>query len=772
MIEPIFGFIGTLGLIVSLLIIGGILAVFATLATLLFIRKVEPGYIGVRVGFLGYVISDTWIVGIPLLTTYKKMDISVKKLDIERKGHDGLICEDNIRADIEVAFYIKVNYPKVDYGDIDPNSAAGQALADRAMKNKNRFDDIRKVAQTVGCDRASDVDKLKELFEAKFSEALKTAGKLMEFQKLYTDRIRFREEIKQVIGHDLNGYALEDVAIDYLEQTPVETLNENNVLDAEGIKKITDMTAGQQEITNRRENDKKVLINEQNKKALEDVTDRDKKAEIEIRGFEVEADKAKRALDKDNLEDEAVRTREVEIANSDNKRVTELQVAENDEKIGIAKRDKERAIKKNHEDNRAIEVSAEFGVEQSIKREEQNTILAEEESSLLRREKVQVQEQLVKSKVIEESKKVAESDAQYKGLQREVTIADQLIKDEEADRQADRKKRVEIIKATTEAEASQVEREVAAEATRNAEQKLADLAKYKEVVAADAAKEASEREAAKKLILADADAKASEKINRAMQQEAEGTAAMQAAPGVAEANVMKAMAESKIADAGAEEALGLAEASVIAKQGEAAGLAKAAEGKGEGEAVRAVKLAEAEGKTEMAKAIELFNKASQDHEEFRLQLSKDRDVDLAEIQITKDVAEAQARVVGEALKSANIDIVGGENDFFEKVVKSVIQGRSVDRLMNNSQTLSDVKNTFFTGDPDHFKGQLRTWIQDLGVSSEDVKNLTVAALLTKLMSKADDGGTKSLIRQAAKAAKETGITDIVVSALLGDKAAK
>ena len=477
---------------------------FATLATLLFIRKVEPGYIGVRVGFLGYVISDTWIVGIPLLTTYKKMDISVKKLDIERKGHDGLICEDNIRADIEVAFYIKVNYPKVDYGDIDPNSAAGQALADRAMKNKNRFDDIRKVAQTVGCDRASDVDKLKELFEAKFSEALKTAGKLMEFQKLYTDRIRFREEIKQVIGHDLNGYALEDVAIDYLEQTPVETLNENNVLDAEGIKKITDITSGLQEITNRRENDKKVLITEQNKKALEDVTDRDKKAEIEIKGFEVEADKAKRALDKDNLEDEAVRTREVEIANSDNKRDTELQIAKNEEDVGIRQRDKERAIKKNHEENRAIEVEAEFGGEQSIKREEQNTILAEEESSLLRREKVQVQEQLVKSKVIEESKKVAESDAQYKGLQREVTIADQLIKDEEADRQADRKKRVEIIKATTEAEASQVEREVAAEATRNAEQKLADLAKYKEVVAADAAKEASEREAAKKLILADA----------------------------------------------------------------------------------------------------------------------------------------------------------------------------------------------------------------------------------------------------------------------------
>ena len=204
----------------------------------------------------------------------------------------------------------------------------------------------------------------------------------------------------------------------------------------------------------------------------------------------------------------------------------------------------------------------------------------------------------------------------------------------------------------------------------------------------------------------------------------------------------------------------MAEATVIAKQGEASSLAKSAEGKGEAEAisargtaeaaaVEALRLAEAQGtekqgladalaKTEMAKAIELFNKASQDHEEFRLQLDKDMAVDLAGINVQKDIAEAQARVVGEALKSANIDIVGGENDFFEKVVRSVSQGKAVDRLVNNSQAITDVKNTFFNGDPDYFKGQLRGWIKDLGVSSEDVKNLTISALLTQLIGQADD----------------------------------
>ena len=92
------------------LAIVGVLIVLPMFVLLLFsIRKVEPGKAGVRVGFRGYIISDTWIFRIPLITRYDLMDISVQKLEIERKGQDGLICQDNIRADIVVAFYLKVS---------------------------------------------------------------------------------------------------------------------------------------------------------------------------------------------------------------------------------------------------------------------------------------------------------------------------------------------------------------------------------------------------------------------------------------------------------------------------------------------------------------------------------------------------------------------------------------------------------------------------------------------------------------------------------------
>tara|TARA_B100001971_G_scaffold212941_1_gene244549 strand:- start:1079 stop:2110 length:1032 start_codon:yes stop_codon:yes gene_type:complete len=253
----------------TLMLVGMILFIALTFGIIMLfcIRKIPPGNAGVRVGVGGYVVSDTWVLGIPFLTTYNKMDITVQKLEIARKGGNGLICQDNIRADIVVAFYIRVNYPKVDYGGIAPSSPEGQAMMEAAMRSKNRFDDVRKVAQTVGCDRAAEVDKLHELFEAKFSEALKTAGKMMDFQTLNTEQMRFRDEIKAIIGQDLEGYTLTDVAIDYLEQTPLEYLDQDNVLDAEGIKKITMIASADAEVANERIQQKEMLTKQQDIRA-------------------------------------------------------------------------------------------------------------------------------------------------------------------------------------------------------------------------------------------------------------------------------------------------------------------------------------------------------------------------------------------------------------------------------------------------------------------------------------------------------------------------
>ena len=120
------------------------------------------------------------------------------------------------------------------------------------------------VAEMIGVQRASDQDALIELFDAKFSEALKTIGKRFAFEDLYTERQKFKDQIIDVIGTDLNGYSLEDAAIDYLEQTPVEKLDAQNILDAQGIRKITEITAVHNVKTNELKQKERMELGSQN----------------------------------------------------------------------------------------------------------------------------------------------------------------------------------------------------------------------------------------------------------------------------------------------------------------------------------------------------------------------------------------------------------------------------------------------------------------------------------------------------------------------------
>jgi len=146
-------------------------------------------------------------------------------------------------------------------------------------------------------------------------------------------------------------------------------------------------------------------------------------------------------------------------------------------------------------------------------------------------------------------------------------------------------------------------------------------------------------------------------------------------------------------------------------------------------------------------------------------------VELAAIDVQRKIAEAHSGLVSEGLKQAKIDIVGGENDFFEKIVRSVGSGKSVDRLVENSSTLSDIKSTFFNGDPEYFKTQLQQWVKDFGIKTGDLKNLTVAALLTKLLASTKDSSLQALLRSAQDMAKESGLSDVMASALLANQEA-
>ena len=144
--------------------------------------------------------------------------------------------------------------------------------------------------------------------------------------------------------------------------------------------------------------------------------------------------------------------------------------------------------------------------------------------------------------------------------------------------------------------------------------------------------------------------------------------AEEAAVGLAEANVLTAKADAVEKHGTAEatvlerkataEAKGVeAKAVAEAKGQEAKAVAVEKEGTAEAKVLELKFSADALGITQKAEAMKLFDGVGREHEEFKLRLEKDKDVELAAIHVNKDIAEFRAQTVGEALKSATIDIV-------------------------------------------------------------------------------------------------------------------
>jgi uncharacterized membrane protein YqiK len=586
-----------------------------------FYKKIPQGKSIVRTGVGGTKVAfNKGMYVIPIFHKMEIMDISLKKVQIERMEHDGLICKDNIRADIKVAFFVRVN------------------------KSVN---DVINVAQSIGCERASDISTLKDIFEAKFSEALKTVGKKFDFIELYEARREFRDEIINIIGTDLNGYVLDDCAIDYLEQTELRFLSPDNILDSEGIKKITDLTAAQNIKANliRREEEK--VIKKQNVEAREAIL------ELERQLAEKE-EKQKREIDNVRAREEAEiqKVREEERLKAESVRIN------TEENLAVQEENKLRQIiiaAKNKQRTDAVETE----------RVEKDRALEQTE-----RERIVTLSQIEKERVIEiEKKNIQDVIRERVQLEKGVVEEQQNMKDIEAFRTVERQKQVGITGAAQEAEEKLIQRVKAAEADKMAtEQKAKEL-----LIDAEAQKEASTKQAEARKILADAKARED------------------ATYGLAEAEVIKAKAE-------ALEQEGIAEAIVIEKKAkaEATGIeakaeAKRKEGLMEAEVTKEKALAEAAGIDEKAAAMKKLDGVGKEHEEFKLSLQKEKEVELAKVHIQKDIAEAQAHVLAEALKSADIDIVGGETMFFENIVKQISHAKGFDRLIDESENAKQIK---------------------------------------------------------------------------------
>lgn len=658
-------FIGTVIGLVIFLVVGALFLVSR------FYKKVDQGQALIINKARGApTITFTGGVVVPVFHRSEVMDISVKTIELSRSGNSGLICADNIRADIQVAFFVRVNPTQ---------------------------DDVLKVAQSIGCARASDQKTLEALFLAKFSEALKTVGKKLEFEELYTKRDDFKDQIIEVIGRHLNGYLLEDAAIDYLEQTPIEMLDKDNILDAKGIRKITQITAQQNLSTNDlRQNERK-----------------------ELKRQNLAADEAILELDKQRADAEARQQREIATIQSRETAEAAKVKAEEDRRANVARI-------KAEEEVQLTNVNKQRQVEVALKDKERVLAIKTEQVSkerdleILAREREVELVRIEKEKALEEQRKeIAEVTRAKIAVERNVAEEEERIKTLRVTEDAERQKISAVTLAEAEAEEGLIKSIKAAEA----QEKVAEFQARERLVLANAALEAAEKEAQAKIRMADGVKAETAADGLAQAQVLEAEAVAMEKKGLAEARVVR---ERLAAEAEGSEAKGMAEARIreaqaaaAAKEGQVTATVTRETGEAEAQSVKARLLAEAAGKEAdavaqermgiaearavqermraeadglMAKleALKQMEGAAREHEEFRLSLDKSREVELAAIEARKVAMEMQAKIMAEAFGNADIKIVGGEDSFLQKVTQSITMGEAVDGFVNNSEVAKEV----------------------------------------------------------------------------------
>jgi uncharacterized membrane protein YqiK len=428
----------------GLVIVVGVLTMIAKLY-----RKASANMAFVRTGMGGVrVIRDGGTIVLPVIHHVTPVSLETMRLNVERRGPHALITKDNLRVDLSAEFYIKV----------EPNA-----------------DHILQAARSLG-GRNIQADAVSDLVQEKLVSALRTVAATKDLVELHAKRDEFASAVQEIIQHDLasNGLTLESVTISSLDQTDPAQLQDKNVFDAQGLRKIAEITSKAKVERNQIEREAERQVVEKNVFTAKKVLD----------------------LQRDQAEFEA--EQKMKVANVRAGRDREVQEFKISQDEAVSRRDIEKM--KNIE---TTEVERTLAVEQAqiAKRVALVAKLREQETAeILKKQTIEVAERNKEVAVAEKERERAEAQA--------------AVLAAEVEREA-AKQKVLTVQVTTEAEREAEKQLIAAkqviEQNRLREQTAADVSAYMALKKAQAEREAAEAQYQAKLRLAEAASQAASK---------------------------------------------------------------------------------------------------------------------------------------------------------------------------------------------------------------------------------------------------------------------
>ncbi|MEM6943259.1 MAG: flotillin domain-containing protein [Pseudomonadota bacterium] len=355
------------------------------------------------------VIMDGGTVVVPLLHEISLVNMKTLRLEVRRTGEGSLITKDRMRVDVGVEFYVSVQATE---------------------------DGIAKAAQTLG-DKTFNIEGLREMIEGKLVDGLRAVAAKMSMDELHENRSEFVQQVQGAVSEDLlkNGLMLETVSLTALDQTPFESLDENNAFNAIGMRKLAEVIA-------------------ESKKRRAEI---DAEAETAVRQAAMEAAKRKLSIDREEQEAQIEQAQELATLRA----AQEAEIALREEQ---AARVREEARIERERQVRAAEIAREETIRASeIKQEE--AIRAAEIAKERQLEVADQERQIViATKSEEESRARASADT----ARAEAVKAAEAIETAKQTAEAERAKRVALIEAEREAEREATRIRLAAVAEKDA----------------------------------------------------------------------------------------------------------------------------------------------------------------------------------------------------------------------------------------------------------------------------------------------------------------
>ena len=308
-------------------------------------------------------------------------------------------------------------------------------------------------------------EAVKALVEDKLVSALRTAAAMKTLEQLNSERDDFLMEVTKLVAEDLksNGLVLETVTISKLDQTDEKFLKTSNIFDAQGARKIAEITQ-----INLTERNRLVRLGEQ-ERMKQDVSA--KKELLEL------AQEQKSA--------EAVQAAEVAKVNAETARDAKEKGIEASRKVELAEIEKQKLIEvAARQQRRSIEV-AERAAQEEIAAAEQRRVTAEQMLAEAEAGREQARQAIETVKVQQE----AERNKMQQVIEAQAQAEQQLLADRfKADADAyGRQKAAEAERIAVSAEASATLERATAEA--EAERQRAQGEKARAMIPVEVARE-------------------------------------------------------------------------------------------------------------------------------------------------------------------------------------------------------------------------------------------------------------------------------------------